>query len=371
MSSITKDHQTQPSLKKTISIDEYKEESPNRQLIDVINHIHSVASFDNLLDLTTDWKLKDHQADSIKYNGLTTYERLIDLVLLPSDAKSRDEYTHIIKNQLERNHQQLKSVLNMSPGTTINENIIFGNPTPCSKVFLFDIDNCLYSKHLNIHMLMQIFIRKYFQYILKLDSYDAAKKLNEKYYKQYGLAIKGLINEHPDLKIDPVEYNSFVDDALPLHEIIKPDLELRETLLKLKKSGKFEKMWLYTNAYKSHALRCIVLLGIADIFDGLTFCDYEMVSDMSCKPDPSSYWTMSEQVGLIGETIEERLQNCYFIDDSLRNLEMGTKLNMENCILIDNDITEPYDIEARENGKKINVVGKFQDLETVFPELFE
>lgn len=370
MSLETNNTTVKPALKKTISIDDYKEESPDRKLIDMINHIHSVQSFENLLDLTSDWKLKDHKIDSIKYNGLTTYERLMSLVLLPSNAESRNEYADIIKNQLERNNQHLQSLLNTSPGTTINEKIIFGNPTPCSKVFLFDIDNCLYSKNLNIHMLMQIFIRKYFQYILKLDSYDVAKKLNEKYYKQYGLAIKGLINEHPDLKIDPIEYNSFVDDALPLHEIIKPDLELRETLLKIKKSGKFEKMWLFTNAYKSHALRCIVLLGIADLFDGLTFCDYEMVKELSCKPDPSCYLKMSKQVGLIGDTLEEKLQNCYFIDDSLRNLEMGVKLNMKNCILIDQDVTEPYLIEANEKGKTINVVGKFSDLETVFSDIF-
>ncbi|XBW35599.1 hypothetical protein QEN19_001173 [Hanseniaspora menglaensis] len=357
-------------LTKTISIDDYKEESPDKNLIDIINHIHSVKSFDHLLDLANDWKLRDHETDSIKYKGLTTYERLIDLVLLPGNAESRSEYISIIKNQLERNNQQLKSILNTTPGTTINDNIIISTPTPCSKVFLFDIDNCLYSKHLNIHMLMQILIRKYFQYILKLDSYDIAKKLNEKYYKQYGLAIKGLINEHPDLKIDPVEYNSFVDDALPLHEIIKPDLELRETLLKIKQSGKFEKMWLYTNAYKSHALRCIVLLGIADIFDGLTFCDYEMVNDMICKPDPISYWNMTEQVGLRGDTIEERLKECVFIDDSLRNLEMGMHLNMKKCILIDHDVTEPYLIDAREANKKINVIGRFKDLESVLPELF-
>lgn len=359
---------------KSINISDYKEQSPDQHLIDIINHIHSTKSFDNLLLQANDWKLKQHQLDDldhVEYNGLTTYQRLINLVLLPNDQQSKILYCDIIKNQLLRNQQHLESILNTSPGTTINPKILTTNNTPCSKVFLFDIDNCLYSKKLNIHMLMQIFIRKYFQYILNLDSYDVAKKLNEKYYKQYGLAIKGLINDNQDLKIDPVEYNNFVDDALPLHDIITPDLELRATLIKIKESKKFEKMWLYTNAYKTHAIRCITLLGIADLFDGLTFCDYKMVQDMSCKPDVSSYWKMSEDVGLIGETLDERLKNCVFIDDSLRNLETGIQLNMKQCVLIDQDVTEPYEIDAVAKGKKIKVVGSFSDLETVLPEIFE
>lgn len=105
MSLETNNTTVKPALKKTISIDDYKEESPDRKLIDMINHIHSVQSFENLLDLTSDWKLKDHKIDSIKYNGLTTYERLMSLVLLPSNAESRNEYADIIKNQLERNNQ--------------------------------------------------------------------------------------------------------------------------------------------------------------------------------------------------------------------------------------------------------------------------
>lgn len=360
---------------KSVHISDYKEQSPDKELIDIINHIHSTKSFDNLLLQSNDWKLKQHKLDGIEnveYNGLTTYQRLINLVLLPNDDQSKIQYCDIIKNQLLRNQQHLKSILNTSPGTTINPNILSNSDkSPCSKVFLFDIDNCLYSKKLNIHMLMQIFIRKYFQYILNLDSYDIAKKLNEKYYKQYGLAIKGLINEHPDLKIDPVEYNNFVDDALPLHDIITPDLELRAALIKIKESKKFDKMWLYTNAYKTHAIRCIVLLGIADLFDGLTFCDYKMVQDMSCKPDVSSYSKMAEDVSLEGESLSEKLKECYFIDDSLRNLEQGVHLNMKQCVLIDHDVTEPYEINAVEEGKKIKVVGSFTDLESVLPEIYE
>ncbi|XBW35598.1 hypothetical protein QEN19_001172 [Hanseniaspora menglaensis] len=366
---ITSQAQSESAPQKTISIDNYKEDTPDRDLIDIIKHIHTTKSFDNIISLAEDWKLKKNDPDSVKYNGLTTYERLIDLVLLPINKESRAEYVSIIEDQLARNKEALEAIINTSPGTTISSGVLDSQPIPCSKVFLFDIDNCLYSKKLNIHVIMHLLIVKYVQYILQLDTFEKTDVLNEKYYKQYGLAIKGLITERPELNLDCITYNKFADEAVPLHKIIKPDLKLRETLLKIKNSGKFDKLWLFTNAYKPHAVRCIVLLGIADLFDGLTYCDYK--DDIICKPDPNAYWKMTEEVGLKGDTIEERLKDCYFIDDSLANLKSGLKLNMKKCILIDHDVNEPYVLDDDKSVNKINVVGSFSDLEIAVPEIFE
>ena len=59
---------------------------------------------------------------------------------------------------------------------------------------------------------MQALIDKYFETHLQLTSEDA-KQLHARYYKDYGLALDGLIRHH---KIDPMDYNQKVDDALPL-----------------------------------------------------------------------------------------------------------------------------------------------------------
>src|SRR5436305_4886177 len=76
---------------------------------------------------------------------------------------------------------------------------------------------------------------------------EDALMLHQQYYKDYGLAIEGLARFH---KIDPLEFNREVDDALPLDDILSPDPELRTLLEAFDKSK--VKLWLLTNAHITH-----------------------------------------------------------------------------------------------------------------------
>ena len=69
-------------------------------------------------------------------------------------------------------------------------------------------------------------IDKYFEKHLQLAPEEATRLHNE-YYQTYGLAIERLVRHH---EIDPLEYNSKVDDALPLESLIKPRPELKQLL---------------------------------------------------------------------------------------------------------------------------------------------
>jgi len=82
---------------------------------------------------------------------------------------------------------------------------------------------------------MSELIDQYFVRHLELTQADAYK-LHQEYYKTYGLAIEGLVRHH---KIDPLEYNRQVDDALPLESIIFPDPQLRKLLEDIDKSKVF------------------------------------------------------------------------------------------------------------------------------------
>ena len=75
-----------------------------------------------------------------------------------------------------------------------------------------------------VHDHMTELIDIYFMKHLELSKEDAYK-LHQEYYKTYGLAIEGLVRHH---KIDPLEYNRQVDDAIPLESIISPDPALRK-----------------------------------------------------------------------------------------------------------------------------------------------
>ena len=149
---------------------------------------------------------------------------------------------------------------------------------------------------------MSALIDQYFVKHLELSQEDA-NKLHMEYYKTYGLAIEGLVRHH---KIDPMDYNRQVDDALPLESIIFPDSQLRKLLEDIDKTK--VKLWLFTNAYVTHGKRVVRLLGIEDLFEGMTFCDYaEPV--LLCKPHPKMFAKAMDQAGVTD------YNKCYFVGE--------------------------------------------------------
>lgn len=152
--------------------------------------------------------------------------------------------------------------------------------------------------------LMAELIDKYFSEHLSLP-WDEAVKLHKEYYTNYGLAIEGLVRHH---QIDPLEYNAKVDDALPLEDLIKPNPELRQLLEDIDRSK--VRLWLFTNAYVNHGRRVVRLLGIDDLFEGLTFCDYSEVP-LVCKPHEDMFKKAMKQAGV------ERVEDCYFVGKTL------------------------------------------------------
>lgn len=130
---------------------------------------------------------------------------------------------------------------------------------------------------------------------------EEAIRLHKEYYRNYGLAIEGLVRHH---KIDPLEYNAKVDDALPLEGIIKPNPQLRQLLEDIDTTK--VRLWLLTNAYVSHGKRVVKLLGISDLFEGLTYCDYSSVP-IICKPHKDMFAKAMREAGV------ERNEDCYFV----------------------------------------------------------
>ncbi|ODQ80806.1 hypothetical protein BABINDRAFT_161015 [Babjeviella inositovora NRRL Y-12698] len=260
------------------------------------------------------------------------------------------------------------------PGSQVTLPNGFG-PVPTlsdTPVFYFDIDNCLYDRSLGIHDQMQVLIHDYFKGNLSLSD-EEAHKLHMTYYKTYGLAIEGLVRNN---QVDALEYNAKVDDALALHGLITPNLKLRAMLQALKESGSC-RMWLLTNAYKNHALRCISLLGLGDLFEGLTFCDYAQ-TPIVCKPMTGYFTNAFAKSGL--KATEETLANTYFVDDSGLNCKAGVDLGMghvvhyiernedyEEVVGSDN-YAKYYKAGGRTNG--IKIVRNILELETVCSELF-
>lgn len=168
------------------------------------------------------------------------------------------------------------------------------------KTFFFDIDNCLYPKSYEIHSLMSVLIDKYFETHLSLPK-EEATRLHQQYYKDYGLAIEGLVRHH---QVDPLDYNQKVDDALPLEDIIEPNPALRKMLEDIDREK--VKPWLLTNAYITHGKKVVKLLGIEDLFEGITYCDYA-AERLLCKPDPAMFAKAMRESG------STDVSQCYFV----------------------------------------------------------
>ncbi|CAI4210550.1 unnamed protein product [Parascedosporium putredinis] len=168
------------------------------------------------------------------------------------------------------------------------------------KVCRDDIDNCLYSKSRRVHDRMALLIDQYFQKHLDLPEEEAIR-LHSEYYKNYGLAIEGLVRHH---QIDPLEYNTKVDDALVLEDVIVPDPELRSLLEDIDKTK--VTMWLFTNAYINHGKRVTKLLEVDDLFEGITYCDYSR-SPLICKPNRLMYEKGMREAGV------SRVEDCFFV----------------------------------------------------------
>jgi pyrimidine and pyridine-specific 5'-nucleotidase len=147
---------------------------------------------------------------------------------------------------------------------------------------------------------MSDLIDQYFETHLSLSQKDAAA-LHQKYYRDYGLAIEGLVRHHT---VDPLDFNAKVDDALPLQDILKPDAQLQKLLSDIDTDR--VKLWLCTNAHITHAMRVVKLLGVENFFEGITYCDYN-AEKLLAKPHKDMFLKAMRDAGV------ESVKDCYFV----------------------------------------------------------
>ncbi|KAI5478718.1 hypothetical protein MNV49_004643 [Pseudohyphozyma bogoriensis] len=190
----------------------------------------------------------------------------------------------------------------------------YGVPRPPAEddgrsIVWFDLDNCVYSKNNEIAPLMKRKIRVFLSHFIQ-----------KRYYRDYGLALRGLIRHH---QIDPLDYDAKCDASLPLQDILKPRPDLQKLLGQVDRT-KF-KVWALTNAYKTHAIRVLEYTGIAEYFDGVVSCDYG-AEQFSCKPETPYF----NEALVAGGQLDPK--KCYFVDDSPLNIVAAHALGWGHAI---------------------------------------
>ena len=216
-------------------------------------------------------------------------------------------------------------------------------------VIFFDCDDCLYKNDWKVaNMLTR-----------KIESFCAERlQMKEGYayelYKKHGTCLRGMQLEGLLDEALLEEYLAYSHDV-PLHEHIGPDPELRAMLQSLDPSIP---RWVFTASTRPHAMRCLELLGVDDMFQGVI--DVRAV-DWVTKHDARAYAAAMRIAGCDDPSA------CLFLDDSVSNMRAAKKVGWRTVLV------GRY---ARDGGALIecaeadDAVDRVHELRTVAPELF-
>lgn len=223
-------------------------------------------------------------------------------------------------------------------------------------VLFFDLDNTLYPSSTAISTLMSLRISLFFQQFLHIPREEAVS-LGHKYYKDYGLAIRGVVKH---FGIDPLQYDAFVDGGLPLDTILSPDKKLLDILSKCK-----ARLFVFTNAGLKHALRVLALLDLLPIFEAICYCDYAE-DNFPAKPDYLAFERAMHHASV------ENKRLCYFVDDAEVNAKAAAGFGW-NAAMVDEEGGEEC---SRGDGCNSSAHGicrikSVHDVDRAFPELFK
>ena len=185
--------------------------------------------------------------------------------------------------------------------------------TPDIDLILFDLDNTLYPRDLDLWRLIHERITAYVGRELNLPP-EEAEIVQRRYWLEYGTTIAGLIQEHG---MDPTSYLADVHDV-NVGEHLQPNRVLDAILTALP-----QRKAIFTNATAVHARNVLTALGVLEHFELLIGLDE--VGYIS-KPNPLAY----ERCLHLLDVAPER---CLFIEDSPVNLVPAEAMGMKTVLV--------------------------------------
>lgn len=201
------------------------------------------------------------------------------------------------------------------------------------ETWVFDLDNTLYSHHLNLWQQVDERIRDYISNFLKVPR-DEAFRLQKDYYKRYGTSMRGMMTEHG---MDPDAYLDFVHKID--HSPLEPNPALGSAIEKLP-----GRKLILTNGTRKHADAVMGRLAIdhhfEDVFDIIA-------AELEPKPSPQTYDRF-----LARHNVDPR--KAAMFEDLARNLSVPHALGMTTVLVVPEGtrevFREQWELEGRDEA---------------------
>ncbi|PSC69793.1 Suppressor of disruption of TFIIS [Micractinium conductrix] len=214
---------------------------------------------------------------------------------------------------------------------------------PRIEACLFDLDDCLYDNTAMQHQVAEN-IRHYMAERLGFPADEVQEKCAD-FYLNYGTTLAGLVAH--GYQVDYDDWHAFVHGSLDYEKYLQPDPALRAMLdsLPLPK-------YVFTNADRAHAKRCLDLLGITECF--IRVISFEEVMEAAaeaglthhgcpvvCKPNRQAFDIALQLAGspTPGATL--------WADDSARNITTGHRMGLYSVLVGRTGVACPSDKQIR------------------------
>ena len=196
--------------------------------------------------------------------------------------------------------------------------------------WIFDLDNTLYPRHVNLFQQVDARIRAYVQKLLNV-SEDEAHRLQKSYYRDHGTTLRGLMLRH---KVDPDEFLEFVHDVD--HSSVAPDPGLGRAVKHLP-----GRKFIFTNGSKVHAEKVAARLGVTEHFEAI----FDIAAaNLLPKPEAATYDLFVRHFGLAPE-------RSAMFEDLARNLKIPKALGMRTVLVVPPGTREVFHEEWEFEGR--------------------
>lgn len=173
--------------------------------------------------------------------------------------------------------------------------------------WVFDLDNTLYPATCNLFHQVDLRMGGFISELLDI-SYDEARAIQKRYFREHGTTLRGLMTHH---EVDPHAFLGFVHDID--YSPVPANADLGAVLDELP-----GRKLIFTNGTVAHAEAVLERLGVAAAFDGI----FDIAAaDFVPKPQAEPYHRMVE-VHAVDPT------RAVMVEDIAKNLKVPAELGM-------------------------------------------